>query len=547
MKLELVRKVVALTELSAVGERCALRGSPVVLCHGAFDIVHPGHVRYLQSAAQQAGNDATLVVSLMSDAAIERVDAAKPYIGEQDRALQLAALECVDHVVIVDAITAEPVIAALRPALYVKGQEYEQSQDAGFHAERTLVERHGGRVLFSSGDVVFEASNMLETMAGKDAGDGWDATLRLGLNCRRWGIDLHTVTPMLRGPQSSNNSATNGNVGENVIVLGDTICDRYVFCEQVDVADEAPVLSLRPRRETSYLGGAAIIAGHLKALGAQPHLVTCVGNDDDEPTRTLLDTLNRMGITHTALPLRDALPVKQRFLADRQKLLKVNHGEAHPLDSAAQRQLMTAVADLRQSAVGMVMADFGYGTISTPLLEKLLPTMRPHLSMIAGDVSGPRGTLRAMQGIDLVTPTEREVRGIAGDFERSLPTVAMELMRSLNVRNVITTLGAKGSVLFHVREVAPAEWFERRLRTEWLPALGDRVEDVVGAGDALLATATLAMLRGATLPQAGYLGSAAAAVAVSRIGNLPVQPDEVLRLLRTRPELNPAHTYAAAS
>jgi bifunctional ADP-heptose synthase (sugar kinase/adenylyltransferase) len=292
------------------------------------------------------------------------------------------------------------------------------------------------------------------------------------------------------------------------------------------------------------LGGAAIIAGHLKAMGAQPHLVTCVGRDD-EATRTLLDTLDGMGIEHTALPLRDSLPVKVRYLADRQKLLKVNLGEAHPLDSAAQRRLLSAVTDLRGEATGMVMADFGYGSISVALLEKLLPAMRPHLAMIAGDVSGPRGTLRAMHGIDLITPTEREVRGICGDFERSLPAVTMELMRGLSVRNVITTLGAKGSVLFHVREVAPAEWYEKRLRTQWLPALGDRVEDVVGAGDALLATATLAMLRGASLLQAGYLGSAAAAVSVSRVGNLPVSAAEIGRLLRER--ISPGSPSLAAA
>src|SRR5690606_4404366 len=138
-----------------LGETCRAAGKTVVHCHGCFDIVHPGHVRYLRYAGQLGD---VLVVSLTSDDAIEKGDGARPYVPQELRAESLAALEFVDHVVVADGPTAESVIRELRPSLYVKGKEYEGSKHPGFLAEQTLVEELGGRVMFSSGDVVFSST-----------------------------------------------------------------------------------------------------------------------------------------------------------------------------------------------------------------------------------------------------------------------------------------------------------------------------------------------------------------------------------------------------
>lgn len=521
MKTQLFRKVLSLDQLTQLAHELHSQGRQVVLCHGCFDIVHPGHLRYLQSAGSHGD---VLVVSLTSDDAIEKSDGTRPYIPQEYRAENLAALEFVDHVVVVDGPTAEPVIKALRPNLYVKGREYERSADPRIVAERALVEAAGGRVMFSSGDVVFSSTTIMDSLGDRFAQEGWDDLARLRANCQRWAINLASL-----------NSLIDSFSGARVAVVGDAICDDYVFCEAIDVANEAPCLSLKPKHEAAYLGGAAVIAAHLQGLGAQAHLLTTVA--DDEPSRQLLDTLDQMKVQHTALRVRPNLPVKQRFLADRQKLLKVDRGDPHPLDSADERKLQDVVVDLANNLDALIFADFGYGTVTASLLDALLKAVRTKIRVIAGDVSGPRRTLLSMKQVDLLTPTERELRGVLGDFERSLPTVAAELMQRLRTPNLIAKLGPRGAVLFHPRNPDPSHWFEGRLRCEYLPALTDRADDVVGAGDALLATVVLALTRGATLPQAGYLGSQSAALAISRIGNLPLSRADLRESLRRRPEL----------
>ena len=109
-----------------------------------------------------------------------------------------------------------------------------------------------------------------------------------------------------------------------------------------------------------------------------------------------------------------------------------------------------------------------------------------------------------MHEVDRLTPTEQELLAVTGDFEKSLPTVTAAVMRKLRTPNLIVTTGRRGAVLFRPREESKFKWFRSRLRSEHTSCLTDRVDDPVGTGDALLATASLALCGGATLPQANF-------------------------------------------
>lgn len=529
MRLSVHRKLLKPTDLPALREQTAEQGRSIVLCHGCFDIVHPGHVRYLQFARSQGD---ILVVSLTGDDAIEKADGMRPYVPQELRAESLAALELVDQVVIAEAPTAEGVIAALRPDVYVKGKEYEYSADPRFLEEKRLVESSGGRVIYSSGDVIFSSSQLINTLS--PIADPMGEMRRLAACCARWEITAASLRRTISGAFA----------GKRVAVVGDAMLDHYIFCDSTNVAGEAPILSVRPLEETQYLGGAAIIAAHLKSLGAEPHLITTIG--DDEASRHLIDRLGKLRIDHTALSIRKALPTKQRFLVETQKLLKVDRATPQPMDTASQKRAIAALVDLCSGGLdAAIFVDFGYGVISAGLLNEALPLIRQRVRTIAGDISGSRRSLLAMKQFDLLTPTEREMRSVLGDFEQSLPTVCGQLMQTLGVGNLAVTMGPRGCVLFRPREEQREQWFHSRLRSEYLPALSPHAVDPVGAGDAFLSTATLMLSSGATLNQAGYLGSAAAAIAISRLGNLPVTREELTHWLGSRAELA-AHPFADA-
>jgi cytidyltransferase-like protein len=114
-----------------------------VLAHGCFDLLHIGHIRYLQWAKSQLPS-APLIVTLTADAFISKGD-GRPAFAQDIRAETVAALECVDYVSIVDDPTGLPAIAVTHPAVYAKGRGVEPLK---MQKEQEAVEALGGRVAF---------------------------------------------------------------------------------------------------------------------------------------------------------------------------------------------------------------------------------------------------------------------------------------------------------------------------------------------------------------------------------------------------------------
>lgn len=136
----LARKRVALEDLPAVRARATAAGRTVALANGVFDLFHVGHLRYLEGARAEAD---LLVVAVNSDASTRANKGdGRPVVPEAERAEIVAALECVDHVVLFDSKDVVPVIRALRPDVQVKGTDYTPDTIP----EAAEVRAYGGRV-----------------------------------------------------------------------------------------------------------------------------------------------------------------------------------------------------------------------------------------------------------------------------------------------------------------------------------------------------------------------------------------------------------------
>jgi len=134
-----MERLVEAGELASLGTAYAAKGKKLVLTNGCFDLLHTGHVRYLEQA--RACGDA-LIVAVNSDASVRELKGPdRPLNGELDRAEVLAALRCVDHVTIFTGKRVTEVIRTLRPALYAKGGDYTlETLDPG---EREALEEAG--------------------------------------------------------------------------------------------------------------------------------------------------------------------------------------------------------------------------------------------------------------------------------------------------------------------------------------------------------------------------------------------------------------------
>ncbi len=520
MSSSLHRKILGLDELLAVVSAARETGKTIVQCHGCFDIVHPGHVRYLEFARQQGD---VLIVSLTGDSEISKGD-QRPYIPQELRAENLAALMFVDYVYVDPSPTAQEILRQVRPDVYVKGREYEHSTDPGFLAEKGTVESYGGRMIFSSGEVVFSSTELIERMPpGQDA-----ASHRLAYLAKRYGLTAASVE-----------RAMGRFGGVRALVVGDVVIDRYVFCDALGVASESPMISLAQRDERRYVGGAAIVARHVAALGAQASFLGAVGND--ERSETVATLLNREGVEAHLLPLRPTIVEKSRFLADDNKLFKVDEGHTFPLDSVAERETAAIIEKQCRRADIVIFCDFGYGMITGSLLARVLPTVRHNVRILAADVSGGRANLLSFRHVDLLCPTERELRASLNDYDSGLSAIAWQMLEKTQARHLFVTLGERGMVVFERRsqDRTSPEW-SGRLRSEQFPSFAHHAVDRLGCGDALLAAATLSLATGCSLMEAAYIGNLAAATEISMLGNHPVTATQLRGWLRKYPGLQPS-------
>lgn len=134
------RKILPLEALGDVAAEHRRAGRRVALANGVFDLIHVGHVRYLEAAKELAD---VLVVAVNDDASTRgNKGEGRPVIPEDERSEMVAALGCVDHVVLFSTPTVVPVIEVLRPDVHVKGTDYTPEAIP----EREVVEALGGRV-----------------------------------------------------------------------------------------------------------------------------------------------------------------------------------------------------------------------------------------------------------------------------------------------------------------------------------------------------------------------------------------------------------------
>lgn len=507
------KKVHSIESLRAERARLREQGKTVVQCHGCFDIVHPGHIRYLRFA-RSLGD--VLVVTVSGDDVVMK-GYERPYIPEDLRLDNLAELACVDYVALSEDDWAGPVLEVIKPDIYVKGSEYESKKDPRFAKEKKIVESYGGRVVLGSGDVVFSSTEI-------------GRRKRNTLDMEQQKIQRFCRVNEINPARLKNSIAKFSDL--KVLILGDAILDHYAHCEGARVASESPIVSVKPVSEEWFIGGAGLIARQAAILGAKPTFVTCC--QEDEAFGRIKDSLQRSGVDVYNLPApgRRAY-TKTRYLVGGKKLFKVDQGNPAPIPIETTKELIALLKDQLEAHDGLVVTDFGYGLFG-PTLANAIPKLadeggKPYFADVS--TNGQANILK-FRGPRLATPTEEELRFALGDAESGLSNLASRYYAATEARGLVVTMGRRGSLCFY-----PPRDQGDRLRTEYLPALEINEVDAVGAGDVFLTGASLSELAGEPTPIGMYLGSSLASISAGTLGNEGASLPDLYEFFDQRVEL----------
>jgi rfaE bifunctional protein kinase chain/domain len=481
------------------------RKKKVIMCHGTFDVVHPGHVRHLLYAKTKAD---ILITSLTADEHITKGN-LRPYVPEDLRAINLAALEAVDFVVIDHDPTPLRNLAIIRPDFFAKGYEYTAgSVHPKTQEEIKVLESYGGEMIFTPGDIVYSSSALIELAPPSIMVE----KLMVLMQAENVSFsDLReTLTKM---------------TGLHVHVIGDTIVDSYTYCSMIGGMTKTPTMSVRYDRKVDFSGGAAVVAKHLRAAGAEVTFSTVLGNDGLKDF--VLEDLKSCGVR--CLPIIDETrPTtnKNAIVSEGYRMLKIDTLDNRSISEKIVEQLKRQASTIKTDAV--VFSDFRHGMFNRDTIPQLISAIPEGAFRVAdSQVASRWGNILEFVGFDLITPNEREARFALGDQDSVVRPLALELHRRAKCKTLILKLGDRGIITY--RSDSPVDY--RAFFT--IESFADRVVDAVGAGDALLAYATLAMVASKNEVIASILGNLAAGIECEHDGNWPVTPDQLMKKIDT--------------
>ena len=315
--------------------------------------------------------------------------------------------------------------------------------------------------------------------------------------------------------------------GRTVAVIGDLVLDEYWVGRSSRISREAPVLILEHEGDRHVPGGAANAAMNVSSLGGAPLVVGRLGGDT--AGKALASALRSSGLP-TGWLFKDesgGTIVKTRILAGsshaaRQQIVRLDRGHTERPSKAAERKLARAGRSAIRRAKAVLLSDYGYGVLSPALRRAAIADARRAGIPIVVD---SRYDLASYRGATLLTPNEHEVLDamhLPSLSASVLKRAGESLVNGGGARAVWITRGSDGMLLF-----------ERGARPRGLSIVGSSdVADVTGAGDAVSATASLALAAGASQIEAAMLATYAASVVVMKRGTATVSREELREAIR---------------
>lgn len=497
-------KIVNIEQLKEYIETQKNLKQKIVLCQGHFNVIHPGHLRFLEFAKQHGK---ILIVAVQGHNLLEERNKTT-FFNEEERAKGVASLQDVNKVIVFSETSILDVISVIKPDVYVRGEEFSQRIDL-ISDEINLVEEFGGKVLFSSGQVEYATTEFLD-----------NDLLQLGEKTR---LQFKAALKKQRvSTEKLKEYATNFDK-LNILVIGDTIVDQYIACDALGMSAEAPILNIRELESKSFIGGAAIVARHVKELGATCHFISVIG--DDEPGNFVRKQLDLDGInTGLIFDEERQTTFKIRYMVGKQKILRVSKLQEHYINPRIEEQIISQLDKIADELDGIIVSDFAYGVLTPALITYISQLAKQHKIKLFGDSqsSSQIGDVSRFIEFDLITPTEREARIALGDKHNGLEKIGITLLEKTAVANLAITLAERGLISYQ-------NCADSNIKSQHFPALNVNPLDVVGAGDSLLTGMSLAMCAGANVMEASAIGSGVASIAVNKVGNIPVKSSELIK------------------
>ena len=501
------RKILELDDLVSKLETLRETGNVVVQSHGVFDLIHPGIIRHFDSAKQQGD---VLVVTVVKDKDV-RKGPGRPIFPEEFRLVNVASLEQVDYVCLVDDEAPFECVQKISPDIFARGQMHWE-RDCKIH--NGIFKRDAQ---FPLGNSRVHETDWFPVSSSQIINKFLDiypeATKKFLADFRRR-YSFYEIAEQVHALEDL-----------KVLLIGEGIIDEYHYCESMGKSAKAHLVVSKYSRHEVFAGGAFAIANHVAGLCRQVQLVSLLGKQDSR--EEFISASLRPNVKAKFFYRQDGPTiVKKRYVNQylNQKLFEVNYLNDNHINGDCEAALIDYLRKTIPEYDLVLVSDFGHGFITNRVIEVI--------ERFSGKFAVNAQTNSANAGYNMITKysnphyvclDEPELRLTAQDKHAGVEEVALKIKKVLNADALVVTLGKSGSI-----GVNGANEINRT------PVFSSKVIDTVGAGDAFFAFTAPCFARGLPLDMVSFIGNAVGALAVQIVCNKkPVEKHDLLEFVHT--------------
>ncbi len=315
---------------------------------------------------------------------------------------------------------------------------------------------------------------------------------------------------------------------KRILVVGDVMIDAYLRGDVIRVSPEAPVPIVNLKKSEERLGGAANVALNLLSLGAKPIICAVIG--DDKGGRTFFDLLEKRGLESKGM-VKSAnryTTIKTRVIGNNQHLLRIDEEEETSLNSSLEDELIGRVSDLISSGVdAVILEDYNKGLLTERVISEVIGLASE--ANVPVTVDPKKDNFFAFKNVALFKPNLKELKeGLGVDFDLNETKTGFEsAVQQLEDRlmNEITLVTLSEHGVFVKKDDT----------VDYIPAHIRRISDVSGAGDTVIAVATLCLVAGLKPKEVADISNLAGGLVCEVSGVVPIDKEqlksEILKLM----------------
>lgn len=321
---------------------------------------------------------------------------------------------------------------------------------------------------------------------------------------------------------------TLGKAKQHALVIGDVMLDRYLMGEVGRISPEAPVPVVLIKSEEARAGGASNVAANLALLGISTRLVGCVGADAE--AKTLSQLIKACGVKANLISSKVRPTIaKTRILGGHQQMLRLDQEDSAIFSTADNTSLLQVLkVELAEKPRVVILSDYAKGLLSESICQQIIALCQSHKIPVLVD---PKGTdYSKYKGATALTPNKKEAAEAChtNSQDADLISKVAALKTKLGLSFMAVTRGEEGISLIDKT-------------AHHLPATAQKVFDVSGAGDTVIATLAAGLMHDLTPLQSLELANIAAGVVVGKVGTVPITRADLLEALTAKQGNEQAH------